>query len=145
MSQRQVGIWFIGAFGGVASTATLGLAALKRGLRNEVGMVTGLPGFANLDLDQPGRFVVGGHDIRQGNYRDSVNDLHRRSNVFDHDLIQACGPDLDAWSKNVRPGTVYNAGETIEELADLPTVHRTGNTLAAIAQIKKDLQEFRSA
>src|SRR5258707_957576 len=45
MSQRQVGIWFIGAFGGVASTVTLGLAALKPGLGSECGMVTGLPPF----------------------------------------------------------------------------------------------------
>src|SRR5262245_14030321 len=32
MSERRVGLWLIGAFGGVATTAALGLAALRRGL-----------------------------------------------------------------------------------------------------------------
>ena len=144
MSQRKVGIWFVGAFGGVSTTVTLGLAALKRGLRNEVGMVTAMPEFAGLDLDEPGQFTVGGHDIRQGSFVESVQSLHKRSNLFDHDLIQACLPDLQAWSENVCPGTVYNAGETIDQMADLPSVHRTDNAMAAIVRIKKDLQAFKT-
>lgn len=145
MSQRRVGIWFIGAFGGVASTVTLGIAALKHGLMDKVGMVTGLPRFESLGLDDVGTFIVGGHDIRQGNYAQSVMDLHKRSNLFDRDLINACQPELEQWSANVRPGTIYNAGTTIAEMADLPDVKREGDALACIKQIQADLQEFRSA
>src|SRR5438477_379417 len=36
MSTRRIGIWFIGACGGVSSTVALGLAALKRGLVDTV-------------------------------------------------------------------------------------------------------------
>src|SRR5690349_11143791 len=61
MPERRVGLWLIGALGGVASTAALGLAALRRGLIDPTGMVTGLPLFAGLDLDGPDRFVLGGH------------------------------------------------------------------------------------
>src|SRR2546422_761049 len=138
MSNRRVGIWFIGACGGVAGTVALGLAALKRGLIDSVGLVTGLPFFAGLDLDEPGQFVVGGHDIRRTDYRQAVEELHQRSNLFDRELIEACAPDLDAWSRNVRPGTVFNAGATITGLADLPDVHRAGSPLAAIERIQKD-------
>src|SRR6059058_1470181 len=65
MAQRRVGLWLIGACGGVGSTTALGLAALARGLTPTTGLVTALPRFAGLDLDVPSNFVVGGHDIRQ--------------------------------------------------------------------------------
>ena len=45
-------------------------------------MVTGLPLFAGLDLDGPGQFVLGGHDIRCGDLLDSVRTLARRVGVF---------------------------------------------------------------
>jgi myo-inositol-1-phosphate synthase len=144
MSKRRVGIWFIGALGGVASTAALGMAALRRGLMDMTGMVTGLPLFAGLDLDEPGQFVVGGHDIRRTSYPQAVEDLHRRSNVFEREVIEACLPDLEAWTKNIRPGNVLNAGTTISAMADLPEVQRAGTPLAAIDQIRKDLQAFQS-
>ena len=68
MSDRRVGLWLIGAFGGVATTAALGLAALSRRLTDETSLVTALPLFDGLDLDEPGQFVVGGHDIRRSSY-----------------------------------------------------------------------------
>ena len=43
MNRPRVGIWFIGAFGGVATTAGLGIAALRRGLTQTTGLVTELP------------------------------------------------------------------------------------------------------
>ena len=53
MSNRRVGLWLIGAFGGVGSTAALGLAALGRGLTDTTSLVTALPLFDGLDLDAP--------------------------------------------------------------------------------------------
>src|SRR5688572_9051395 len=105
MTERRVGLWLIGAFGGVASTAALGLAALRRGLTDDTSLTTALPLFDGLDLDPADRFVVGGHDIRRTTYRQAVEELHRRSNVFDAGLIETVRPDLDAWTENVRPGT----------------------------------------
>src|SRR5581483_3925839 len=125
MSTGRVGIWFVGACGGVASTAALGLAALRRGLIGETGMVTALPPFAGLGLDEAGRFEVGGHDVRRSTYRQAVRELRQRANVFEPEVIDACLPDLDRWTENVRPGTVLNAGPTIDRLADLPEAHRS--------------------
>ena len=53
MSKRRVGLWLIGAFGGVGTTAALGLAALGRGLIDTTSLVTALPLFDGLDLDEP--------------------------------------------------------------------------------------------
>jgi myo-inositol-1-phosphate synthase len=140
---RRIGLWLIGAFGGVGTTAALGLAALRRGLMDTTSLVTALPLFDGLDLDGPAEFVVGGHDIRRTSYRQSVSDFQKRANVFDRDLTDACLPDLDAWGQNVRPGTVLNTGPTISKLADLPEAHRFRDPRAAVEQIQNDLRQFR--
>ena len=45
MSTRRVGLWLIGACGGVGTTAALGLAALQRGVIDTTSLVTALPLF----------------------------------------------------------------------------------------------------
>ena len=45
MSNRRVGLWLIGACGGVGTTAALGLAALGRGVTDTTSLVTALPLF----------------------------------------------------------------------------------------------------
>jgi myo-inositol-1-phosphate synthase len=145
MNEHRVGLWLIGAFGGVGTTAVLGLAALRRGLIDGTSLVTALPLFEGLDLDTPDRFVVGGHDIRRTSYGQAVRDLHQRSNVFDAGLMDVCREDLDAWSGNVRPGTVLNAGAAIARLADLPEAQKADSCRAAIERIQADLRQFREA
>lgn len=145
MTARRVGLWFIGALGGVATTAAVGLSALARGLTDGTGLTTELPLFDSLDLDAPGQFVLGGHDIRRSSFRQAAAELHQRANVISADVLDACRPDLDAWTENVRPGTVLSAGATIAKLADLPEAHRFDTPRAAIERIKADLQAFRSA
>jgi myo-inositol-1-phosphate synthase len=143
MSERRVGLWLIGACGGVGTTATLGLAALARGLIDTTSLVTALPLFETTGLDAFDRFVVGGHEIRRGGFRQTVHELQQRSNIFDHELAAACDADLQAWEGNIRLGTVLNAGPTIARLADLPEVHRFDNARSAINQIQTDLRDFR--
>jgi myo-inositol-1-phosphate synthase len=133
----------IGAFGGVGTTAALGLAALRRGVGDTTSVVTALPLFGSIDLDEPAQFVVGGHDIRHSHFRDTIREFQERSNIFDRDLVQACLPDLDAWAENVRPGTILNTGATIGNLADRPDVPRADTPRAAVERIQQDLCEFR--
>jgi myo-inositol-1-phosphate synthase len=143
MSTRRVGLWLIGACGGVGSTVALGLEALRRGLIGPTGLTTALPAFAGLDLDGFDSFVVGGHDVRRSSLRQAVREMHERANVFDPQLIEPCLPVLDRWTANVRPGTVLNAGPTIDKLADLPEAHRAENARSAMDRIQADLRAFR--
>src|SRR4051794_25527583 len=117
MSERRLGLWLIGACGGVGTTATLGLAALKRGLTDTTSLVTTLPPFAGADLDGFDRFVVGGHDIRRSSFRQTVHEMQQRAGVFDSGIVNGSLGDLEAWEANIRPGTVLNAGATIGKLA----------------------------
>ncbi len=145
MSERRVGLWLIGALGGVGTTAALGLAALRRGLADTTSMVTALPLFDGLDLDTPAAFVVGGHDVRRASFSQTVGELHQRSNLFETTLAEACQPDLEVWTENVRPGTVLNSGPTIAKLADRPEAHRAEPARAAVERVQADLRAFREA
>jgi myo-inositol-1-phosphate synthase len=145
MTQRKVGLWLIGACGGVGTTAVLGLSALRRGLIDATGLVTALSPFASLKLADASEFVVGGHDVRRASFWQSARELHQRSNILERDMLEACKPDLEAWAENVRPGTLHNSGPTITKLADLPEAQRPDNPLQAIEHIQDDLRDFRAA
>lgn len=143
MSTRRVGLWLIGAYGGVATTVALGLSALKRKLTDTTSMVTALPLFDGLDLDRPESFVVGGHDVRRTGYRQAIRAFQQRANVFSPEVVEPCLPDLDEWAENVRPGTVLNTGDTIQRMADLPEAHHVNHPRAAVDRIQADLRDFR--
>ena len=53
MSRQRVGLWLIGAFGGVGTTITLGLAAMARGLADRTGLVTELSELKRLPYRNP--------------------------------------------------------------------------------------------
>jgi myo-inositol-1-phosphate synthase len=144
MASRRVGLWLIGAYGSVGSTVALGLACLSRKLTPPTGLVTALPVCDDLDLDRPTDFVIGGHDIRKGDFRDSALGLNERSGVFTARQIEACTPDLVEWSGNVRPGTVIQANDTIRALANLVDVQRVRSPREAIDRIQADLQAFQT-
>ncbi len=144
MSERRVGLWMIGAFGGVGSTTALGLAALARGLTPPTGLATALPQFAAIPFDAPTAFVVGGHDIRNTTFTRSVAELHSRSNVFADHILTQCTDQLDDWAKNVRAGVVFRPNAVIAALADRPDVRHASTPRIAIDQIQKDLREFQA-
>src|SRR5262245_7458266 len=131
MSQRRVGLWLIGAFGGVGATAALGVSALARGLTDTTALTTALPMFDGADLDVFTSFVVGGHDIRHGDFVTSARELHERAGVFDPAMIAACEADLKTWSNNIRPGSIQQSGSTIAGLADMPEATKPESPRAA--------------
>jgi myo-inositol-1-phosphate synthase len=144
MSNRRVGLWLIGAYGGVAGTAVLGLAAWRRGLMDGTSMTTTMPLFEELGLDGPESFVVGGHDIRRSSIAGSVQELRQRSNIFDPALIESCRPLLEEWNANVRPGTILNAGNAIARLAEASEIQSADTPRGVIERIQTDLRAFRA-
>jgi myo-inositol-1-phosphate synthase len=144
MSQARTGIWLIGARGGVASAATLGLVGLQKRLTDSVGLVSALPQFAGLPLADWNSLVVGGHEIRDVSIVDAVERLHRESRVFDGKLVEAARDELAAVDERVRPGTLFRCGTTIENLADdtmRGLAHESPR--AAIKRLQSDLESFQ--
>ena len=145
MPRARIGLWLIGAKGGVATTALTGLIALKKGLIGNAGLVTTLPRFESLDLIDWKDLVVGGHDIRPGRLFDEAMRMHTESRAIDADIIRQCKSELDKIEKNIRPGTIYNVGATIAQFADGELPKRRETPRDAIERIKHDLETFRKA
>jgi myo-inositol-1-phosphate synthase len=145
MTAPRIGIWFIGARGGVATTATLGLLALQRNLAGNTGLVTALPRFANLELAQWDQFVVGGHEIREGSIIETLSRLQAESRVLDPQLIDACRAELEAVDARIRPGSLFQCGSAIESLADSAMRDFAKEPASSmLRRVKADLRSFQS-
>ncbi|MGB0070233.1 MAG: inositol-3-phosphate synthase [Isosphaeraceae bacterium] len=142
MTRRRVGLWLVGAFGGVGTTITLGLAAMERGLADRTGLVTALPPFRDLPLPEPGDFVVGGHEIRSTTFAESAEEFRRTSGVFDPAWIAACRAELDAASARVRPGPRLGLSAVVSGLADWAEARAARTARQAVDAIATDLGAF---
>lgn len=141
MPTPRIGLWLIGARGGVASTAIVGLSALARGLAGDTGLVSHLPEFRHLPLAEWGEFLVAGHEIRSVPLADEAAKLITQTHAISAELGAACREDLEAIDRRLRPGTVLGTGPAIQRLASphIPT-HETPRQ--AIARLQDDLRQF---
>jgi myo-inositol-1-phosphate synthase len=142
MASGQVGLWLVGAKGGVATTVMTGLAALSRGLVEPIGLVTETESFQQLSLVGCDAFVVGGHDIRPGKLTDEARRMWTSSRAIPPELLEATAADLEAIEARLRPGTVLAAGESIQALADPAVVAVAETPRQAIDRIRDDIQQF---
>jgi myo-inositol-1-phosphate synthase len=142
MTHPRIGIWFIGARGGVAATATLGLLALERGRAEQIGLVTALPQFAALDLVPWRSLVVGGHDVRASRIEDSALTLVQNG-AIKLSLVDEFRESLNQIESNIEFGVLFNSGQAIERLADVEQPR--GTARGAVESIKKDLRTFAQA
>ena len=145
MAKRKIGVWLIGAWGGVATTVVVGLCALRKGLSDTTGLVSALPPFAGLDLAQWDELVIGGHEIRETSYSAEAQVLLEQSKVFNPQMLTAIAPQLAKFDKNVRAGTLVNLGAKIDSLAG-PAAAKTRKETAAqaVARLAKDISEFKT-
>jgi len=118
MPSTRVGLWLVGAKGGVATTLLTGLAGLRTGAVEPVGLVTSRPPFHRLGLVEFSEIVVGGHDIRPGRLGDEARRMWEESRAIDPALLAAAEPLFAAVERRQRPGTVVATGERIREFAD---------------------------
>ncbi|MCA9237474.1 MAG: inositol-3-phosphate synthase [Planctomycetales bacterium] len=141
MPTSRVGLWIIGARGGVAVTTITGLIAQQLGLADTTGLVTALPPLCDLPLPAWTDFVVGGHEIRAGSLVSELQRLHHDSRVIDAEVVAAATPQLEAIDREIQPGVLWNVGSRIESLADAPG-EQPATATAAVEQIRQDLQDF---
>lgn len=141
---RRIGVWLVGAWGGVATTVVTGICALRRRLTTTVGLVTARDPFTKLDLLDWDELVVGGHEIRQTSYSQEAKLLHRQSRVFSSEWLTLLNDDYYRIDTEVRPGTLIGVGPTITCLAG-EWMHdfRGESPRAAVERLIQDLENFR--
>ncbi|TWU29527.1 Inositol-3-phosphate synthase [Bythopirellula polymerisocia] len=142
MSVPRIGIWIIGARGGVSVTTLVGLSALRRGVIPETGLVSSLADFAHLPLAEWDQFVVGGHEIRSTSLLAEAERLHRESRVIEASVLGASRTFLSQTDANIRPGVLWNVGSTIRQLAD-GAIPDESLARSAVDRIQRDLKEFQ--
>ncbi|MHC4696781.1 MAG: inositol-3-phosphate synthase [Planctomycetota bacterium] len=141
--REKIGLWLIGACGGVGSTTALGIAALRKRLADTIGLITELPPFHSVGLVDPGSIIVGGHEIRSETLLEAVNASHGRAGLFSEDLIRACAPRLRAMQRNVRTGTLYGSSPGMRKLADRSGLENERCPAEAIQRLSRDITAFR--
>jgi myo-inositol-1-phosphate synthase len=144
-TRERIGLWLVGARGGVAVTTIAGLVAHRLGLTDGTGLVSELPQFKRLPLPRWGDFVVGGHEIRSAPLVDELERLHRESRVLSPAIVESCRPELEKIDAEIRPGTLWNVGPRIAELADLhpPKSADESTPRGVIKRLQADLTDFR--
>ncbi len=141
---KRVGLWLVGAHGGVSTTVAVGWAALKLKATDDCGLVSQLEPFSGLGLIDWENIVLGGHEIRDTDSRTEAFQLSGVTPAINRELVIKCEAELAEFDKNVRPGVLYNVGETIKKLSDAGFVSDDANARKAIDRIQHDLAEFAS-
>ncbi|MDX1965365.1 MAG: inositol-3-phosphate synthase [Pirellulales bacterium] len=144
MPHARVGLWLIGAKGGVATTAMTGLIALQQGWLGTTGLITATPPFAGLKLRNWGDWVIGGHDIRPGKLYDEAYRMCGESHAIDGSLLEKCRPEFEKIEQELRPGSIINCGPTISKFAESGLRELRETPHAAIARLQGDLRDFQA-
>ena len=121
----RTGVWFIGARGSVATTATVGALAVGSGLAPRTGLVSDLPEVAAARLVGVETLVTGGHDYATEPIIERARSL-AESGVFPPALIAALEEELAAADSRVR------------------LAPREGNQRAVADAVQADIENFRN-
>lgn len=130
----KTGLWFIGARGSVATTATVGALALTAGLTRRTGCVTDLPEVAAARPPGVADLLIGGHDVIGDSLPKRAEAL-ADGGVFGIELARAVHDGLTQVDARIRHGVTDDghAGQ------------HDGTQRDAIERISRDLAGFRAA
>ncbi|MFM8635655.1 MAG: inositol-3-phosphate synthase [Planctomycetia bacterium] len=141
----RLGLWLIGAKGGVATTVMTGLAALQRSAIDPVGLVTATEPFSRLGLVACSDIVVGGHDIRSGSLADEARRMWTESRAISPELLDEAAGFFADVERRLRPGTLVATGDRIRSLADGSLAAVVETPRAAIDRVRADIEAFQRA
>lgn len=127
----KTGLWFIGARGSVATTATVGALALTAGLTRRTGCVTDLTEVAAARPPGVADLLIGGHDV-VGDSLPKRAEALADGGVFGIELARAVHDGLTQVDARIRHG-VTDDGQ------------HDGTQRDAIERISRDLAGFRAA
>ncbi|MCE9631793.1 MAG: inositol-3-phosphate synthase [Planctomycetia bacterium] len=145
MPDTRIGLWLIGAKGGISTTLMTGLAALRQDAMEPVGLVTETAPFVGLSLVGFSDIIVGGHDIRSGSLFDEARRMWVESRAITPELLDGAAGYFSEVESRLRPGTVVATGDRIRGLADMASVVVAETPREAIARIRGDIEAFKKA
>ncbi|PIE22267.1 MAG: myo-inositol-1-phosphate synthase [Planctomycetota bacterium] len=142
-SRRRLGVWLVGARGGLATTLIAGARAYARGLTSAAGLLTETPPFGPLDLVAVDQLVFGGHDIRSCSTKDCADEIRRDSGSISPEFIKALSRDFAGFDAEVRTGSAREAGKAIRAIADKEHQEDTRSLREITDSLRADLRSFK--
>jgi myo-inositol-1-phosphate synthase len=143
-AQRRVGAWLVGARGSIATCVAYGLAGLREGLVDPVGLVSDTRPFHALGLVSWEELVLGGHDVCRRALTRSAGELVA-SRILPGDVVAAVSPAAAAYESRIRPGVLDGPDVGVADLE--PDSARLGGAppREQIEAITEDLRAFAAS
>jgi myo-inositol-1-phosphate synthase len=104
-SPKPLGLWLVGARGSIATAVAYGLAGLRAGLLEPVGVATEREPLRSLDLAAFEDIVLGGHEITRGDPSRSAGELVQNG-ILSRELVTAVSAEAAAFDARIRPGVL---------------------------------------
>ena len=139
----RIGVWLIGARGGLATTLVTGTRMIVRDLVTSAGLLTSTPLFSGLGLPPLAQMVFGGHEIRNGSLFESALQIHRETGTIDYERLQEVREDLDLIDEDIEVGTSFNCGSTVRKLGTTRSRRKPESLAALVAGIRGEMADFR--
>jgi len=114
---NRTGLWIIGAWGGVATTALVGLLNLQKKLVQPVGLTTELPEFSDIEMPAWSEFVPAGYEIRDFSFEKAANELIEQR-AMERSAVTPILKELAELDTRIVPGFLANSGKVVENMAD---------------------------
>ena len=140
---RRVGVWILGARGSIATCVVYGLAGLRAGLLDPIGLVTARPPLARLPLAGFDELWLGGHEVCSRSLTQSAGELVRQG-VLPGELVTGASQQAGLYEQRIRPGLLDDADVGLADLD--PEAARRGSLSPReqMAAVRADLEAFRS-
>jgi len=138
----RTGVWLIGARGAISTCVAYGLAGLRAGLLEPVGIATEREPFRRLPLCAFEDLVLGGHEIASGDLSRSAGDLVRHG-ILSPDLVAAASSDAAALDARIRPGILDLADVGRAELDPRSASLGGVSPRACSERLCEDIRAFR--
>lgn len=140
----RLGVWVIGACGGLATTMIVGSKMIARGLAGTTGLLTETEALAGMPMRPLADMVFGGHDIRRAKVIDSALEMHLDTGAFSIAALELLKDELDLVDAEIRPGSIVNCGSSIAALASDDRRADERSLAEILAATRADLAAFRS-
>lgn len=127
--------------GGLATTMVVGARAIAKNKVGTQGLLTETEPFADLGLQDIGKIVFGGHEVRAGSFVEAATEIYEQTGTIPYPLIQSLKGDLQKLSGNVRRGCLINAGKTITKMAG-GAPHKATTLRKEVRRLRKDIEDF---
>ncbi len=139
---RRVGLWLVGARGSISTCVVYGLAGLREGWIDSVGLITDREPLDRLDLVGWDELIVGGHDVCRRDLTRSAGELVR-GRVLPAELVAAAAPEAAAYEARIRPGVLDEAEVGVPDLLAESARLGAASTREQIEVVRGDIEAFR--